>query len=70
MRLNEIDRGARGQHVQLLQHLLNDIQKPRPPLELDGVFGPATERAVRGYQSSNRLAVDGGSASGPGAAWA
>jgi len=59
VRLNEIDRGARGQHVQLLQHLLNDIQKPRPPLELDGVFGPATERAVRGYQSSNRLEVDG-----------
>ncbi len=59
MRLNEIDRGARGQEVQLLQHLLNDKQKPRPPLDLDGVFGPATERAVRSYQASNRLSVDG-----------
>ena len=59
MRLNEIDRGARGQQVQLLQHLLNDRQKPRPPLDLDGVFGPATERAVRSYQSANRLEVDG-----------
>ncbi|OWK30967.1 TIGR02594 family protein [Sphingomonas mucosissima] len=59
MRLNEIDRGARGQQVQLLQHLLNDKQKPRPPLDLDGVFGPATERVVRNYQSRNQLEVDG-----------
>lgn len=59
MRFNEIDRGARGKQVQLLQHLLNDLEKPRPPLALDGVFGPATERAVRAYQSGNRLEVDG-----------
>lgn len=59
MRLTEIDRGARGQQVQMLQHLLNTVQRPRPPLELDGVFGPATERAVRDYQASRNLEIDG-----------
>ncbi|QNE32474.1 TIGR02594 family protein [Sphingomonas sp. NBWT7] len=59
MRLNEIDRGARGQDVQLLQHALNTTQRPRPPLELDGVFGPATDRAVREYQAGQGLTVDG-----------
>lgn len=59
MRLSEIDRGARGQHVQLLQHLLNTTQRPRPPLDLDGVFGAMTERAVRNYQAGKGLQVDG-----------
>ncbi|WP_268795353.1 NlpC/P60 family protein [Sphingomonas sp. Leaf23] len=59
MRFGEIDRGARGQQVQMLQHLLNTTARPRPPLELDGVFGQSTERAVRSYQQSRGLEVDG-----------
>ncbi|MFD1033452.1 TIGR02594 family protein [Sphingomonas hankookensis] len=59
MRFGEIDRGARGQQVQMLQHLLNTTARPRPPLELDGVFGAATERAVRSFQQGRGLEVDG-----------
>jgi len=59
VRLGEIDRGSRGQEVQILQHLLNTVHNPRPPLELDGVFGPMTERAVRSYQLGKHLGVDG-----------
>ncbi len=59
MRFGEIDRGARGQQVQMLQHLLNTTERLRPPLELDGVFGTATERAVRGFQQGRGLEVDG-----------
>lgn len=43
----------------MLQHLLNTTQRLRPPLELDGVFGNHTERAVRGYQAGKGLEVDG-----------
>ncbi|MFV0623282.1 TIGR02594 family protein [Sphingomonas sp. ac-8] len=59
MRLATIERGDRGQQVQLLQHLLNTTAKPRPPLEMDGTFGAMTERAVRTYQAGRRLEVDG-----------
>ncbi|WP_268934853.1 NlpC/P60 family protein [Sphingomonas sp. Leaf37] len=55
----EIDRGCRGQQVQMLQHLLNTSGRARPPLDLDGVFGLRTEQAVRDYQGRNSLAVDG-----------
>lgn len=43
----------------MLQHLLNTTARPRPPLELDGVFGQSTERVVRSYQQSRGLEVDG-----------
>ncbi|MCC2975694.1 TIGR02594 family protein [Sphingomonas sp. PL-96] len=59
MRLATIERGAKGQQVQLLQHLLNTTSKPRPPLELDGAFGAMTERVVRSYQAGRRLEADG-----------
>lgn len=59
MRLIELDKGSKGQQVQLLQHLLNTIGQNRPPLELDGKFGPATDKAVRRYQERRHLSVDG-----------
>ena len=59
MRLMEVDQGCRGQQVQMLQHLLNTTGKVRPVLELDGVFGVRTDRAVRQYQAGRGLPADG-----------
>lgn len=49
-------RGATGAGVKELQGLLNDNGAD---LEVDGVFGPLTEAAVRTYQEQNGLLVDG-----------
>ena len=46
-----IRRGARGQHVQYLQSRLGLAQ--------DGIFGPATDNAVRNFQAANELLPDG-----------
>jgi peptidoglycan hydrolase-like protein with peptidoglycan-binding domain len=44
--------GSEGRQVQLLQQALGAIK-------VDGIFGPETEAAVRGFQSSRGLTVDG-----------
>ena len=49
--------GSRSGYVRTLQILLNAYNGAR--LETDGIFGPATDRAVRAYQSSRGLTVDG-----------
>ena len=43
--------GSRGNDVKLLQEKLN--------LKVDGIFGPLTEKAVKDFQRSNALEVDG-----------
>lgn len=43
--------GSRGNEVKLLQEELN--------LKTDGIFGPLTEEAVKDFQRSNGLEVDG-----------
>lgn len=50
-------RGARSSAVQFLQRLL--LSYLYPITDLDGIFGPETERAVRAFQSENNLGVDG-----------
>lgn len=46
----------RSEHVTILQHLLAlDSQ----PINVDGIFGPETERAVRQFQSQEKVSVDG-----------
>ena len=50
-------RGARSSAVQYLQRLL--LSYLYPITNLDGIFGPETERAVRAFQSENNLSVDG-----------
>ena len=47
-----VRRGSRGAHVQNLQQLLGG-------LAVDGIFGPKTEQAVRMFQQSKGLKVDG-----------
>lgn len=49
--------GARGDAVSAMQTALNN--NPGQSLKVDGDFGPNTARAVRGFQATNGLAVDG-----------
>lgn len=46
-----LQRGLRGEPVRLLQEKLG--------VDADGIFGAGTDRALREYQTSNGLAVDG-----------
>jgi peptidoglycan hydrolase-like protein with peptidoglycan-binding domain len=53
----------RGQHsgeppVERLQFMLNFV-KGVDDLDVDGIFGPKTEAAVRDFQQNENLAVDG-----------
>lgn len=50
-------RGDRSSAVLFLQELL--LSYLYPITDLDGIFGPETERAVRAFQSENGLSVDG-----------
>jgi murein DD-endopeptidase MepM/ murein hydrolase activator NlpD len=49
-------RGARGADVRVLQQLLGRL---RFPTAVDGMFGPGTERQVRGWERSVHALVDG-----------
>ena len=54
--------GSRGNDVTLMQKYLNTIAASYPSiprLTADGIFGPATEAAVRAFQSNFGLGVDG-----------
>ena len=50
-------RGSQGADVRLLQQLLTDLGFFAGPI--DGIFGAATEEAVRAFQASRNLGVDG-----------
>lgn len=49
--MTTIKRGSRGEEVKLLQQKLNVI--------VDGIFGSITEEAVKEFQKTNGLSVDG-----------
>lgn len=54
--------GSRGTYVQILQAKLNRIRRNYPligSVSEDGIFGPATENAVKTFQSIFNLAQDG-----------
>ncbi len=55
-KLKTLRRGSRGPQTQFLQLALT---RAGYALETDGVFGPATERAVRAFQDSSGLISDG-----------
>ena len=55
-------RGSRGNDVRAIQYFLNFLgffNDRLPQIKVDGVFGPATENAVRQFQSQYGLTVDG-----------
>jgi hypothetical protein len=54
----ELSQGSRGDLVRELQELLNWCTRPSPYLVVDGIFGPATARAVRQYQSGAHIGID------------
>jgi peptidoglycan hydrolase-like protein with peptidoglycan-binding domain len=47
---------TRGEDVKALQQTLSGVGLP---VAVDGVFGPATDRAVRQFQARHGLVVDG-----------
>ena len=54
--------GDTGEEVKYVQNALNTVRKQVkeiPPLDVDGMFGPATENAVRAFQKYFGLNVDG-----------
>jgi len=51
-----VQRGANGQNVEAIQHLLN---VHGAGLDVDGDFGPVTEQAVRDFQGAKKLTTDG-----------
>ncbi|WP_200327886.1 peptidoglycan-binding protein [Thiocystis violacea] len=51
--------GSNGPAVRDLQARLNLVQKPLPPLVVDGIFGPKTDAAVRAFQTRACPPVDG-----------
>ena len=56
MTFKTIKMKAKGAEVMMLQKKLNEFGYG---LEIDGIFGPKTDAAVKDYQSKNALVVDG-----------
>ena len=57
VQLLQLQEGNTGRTVQSLQMLLNG--HGNYGLQVDGIFGPRTQSAVREYQSAARIGVDG-----------
>lgn len=57
VRIPILRQGSRSGYVKTAQLLLNAYDNAK--LTVDGIFGPATDRAVRSYQRSRGLTVDG-----------
>ena len=59
---NALRRGSRGEDVRLMQEYLTRISESYPEipaLDADGIYGAATEEAVRAFQSRFYLPVTG-----------
>jgi len=56
-KLPTLKRGAKGEHVETLQGLLQ--ARSHPEVKIDGDFGPTTETAVKAVQKWGGVTVDG-----------
>jgi len=57
--METIRKGSRSPQVKLAQRLVN-LRMPRnPKLTEDSIFGPKTDAAIKRFQASKRLVVDG-----------
>ena len=54
---SQLSYGSSGSEVEKLQDYLNQVGNYG--LDIDGKYGPKTQEAVKNYQSSNNLTVDG-----------
>jgi N-acetylmuramoyl-L-alanine amidase len=57
--MRTIQQGARGEDVRDVQQRLVSLGARVDPTELEGIFGPGTESAVRAFQQRRGLLVDG-----------
>ena len=61
--VSQVKLGDVNNDVNLMQRILRGggyiNREAKRPIEIDGVFGPATESALMYFQESNRLTVDG-----------
>lgn len=58
----ELREGSTGESVRVIQYYLNfiaEFNNEIPTVAMDGIFGPATAEAVRSFQRSAGLEVDG-----------
>ena len=53
------DTGTKVEHLQYMLSVLSEFIQEIPPVNVDGIFGPATEAAVRAAQRRFSLAEDG-----------
>ena len=53
------DTGTKVEHLQYMLSVLSEFIQDIPPVNVDGIFGPATEAAVRAAQRRFSLAEDG-----------
>lgn len=57
-KMPELKNGAKSKSVKILQYALN-LFSVKPKLELDGEFGPNTEKALRAFQQKYKLEETG-----------
>lgn len=57
--MGQLVSGSQGKEVRQLQELLNEVLDEKPPLKVDGIFGPKTNARVVAFQKQAKLAPDG-----------
>lgn len=59
IKLTELSKGSEGKQVKTVQRILKDMGYDLGRYGVDGDFGPMTEKAVKAFQKTEKLEVDG-----------